>query len=290
MSFGIHAISGALGAEVVGVDPRVPLPPEMAGAIEGALVEYGVLLFRGKPMTPKGLAAFSGHFGALQPHVQRVYRDPEAPEVVVMTNQRPDGSFDETGARRGAIEDVRYGWHSDLSYDANPAKATLLHATNVPSSGGNTCFSNAFAAYSALPESTRERLRGLKALFVYGTSQRNRSLVVAAKSLDAEQRAVHPVVAAHPVSGRPAIYANPLVAFGIVDTDQDEGDVLLNELYDALDRPEFRWEHEWSVGDTLMWDNRGGTMHCGRLDYPRDELRRFIRTTVTGGPIRPFEG
>ena len=54
-----------------------------------------------------------------------------------------------------------------------------------------------------------------------------------------------------------------------------------------LDRPEFRWEHEWSVGDTLMWDNRGGTMHCGRLDYPRNELRRFLRTTVTGGPILP---
>ena len=290
MSFGIRPISGSLGAEVVGVDPRVPLPPEMVGVIEGALVEYGVLLFQGKPMTPKGLAAFSGHFGALQPHVQRVYRDPEAPEVVVMTNQRPDGSFDETGARRGAIEDVRYGWHSDLSYDANPAKATLLHATNVPSSGGNTCFSNAFAAYAALPEATRERLHGLRALFIYGASQRNRSLVVAAKSLDAEQRAVHPVVAAHPVSGRPAIYANPLVAFGIVGMDEEEGDVLLNELYDALDLPEFRWEHEWSVGDTLMWDNRGGTMHSGRLDYPRDELRRFIRTTVTGGPIRPFEG
>ena len=54
-----------------------------------------------------------------------------------------------------------------------------------------------------------------------------------------------------------------------------------------LDRPEFHWEHEWSVGDTLMWDNRGGVMHCGRLDYPRNELRRFLRTTVTGGPILP---
>ena len=204
-----------------------------------------------------------------------------------MTNQHADGSFDETGARRGAIEDVRYGWHSDLSYDPKPAKATLLHATNIPSSGGNTCFANAAAAYEALPEETRERVKGLDALFVYGTDQRNKSLVVAARTLDSEQRAVHPVVNAHAATGRAAIYANPLLTVGVVGMEQEESDRLLDELYDMLDRPEFHWEHEWSVGDTLMWDNRGGTMHCGRLDYPLGELRRFLRTTVTGGPILP---
>ena len=185
-----------------------------------------------------------------------------------MTNQHADGSFDETGARRGAIENVRNGWHSDLAYDAVPAKATLLHATNVPSSGGNTCFASAAAAYEALPEETRERARGLECLFVYGTDQRNKSLAIAAQSLDKEQRATHPVINAHAVTGRAAIYANPMSTVGIVGMEQEDADRLLDEMFDMLDRPEFRWEHEWSVGDTLMWDNRGGTMHCGRLDYP----------------------
>ena len=58
-----------------------------------------------------------------------------------------------------------------------------------------------------------------------------------------------------------------------------------DELFDWIDRPEFRWEHEWRIGDTLMWDNRGGVMHCGRLDYPHDERRRMIRTTVRGQAI-----
>ena len=287
MSVRIEPLSPAIGAEVTGVDPRRPLDAGTVADLEAAFAEHGVLLFREAPMTPPELTAFSRHFGALQPHVQRAYRHPEAPEVVVMTNQHADGSFDETGARRGAIEDVRYGWHSDLSYDPKPAKATLLHATNIPSSGGNTCFANAAAAYEALPEETRERVRGLDALFVYGTDQRNKSLVVAARTLDSEQRAVHPVVNAHAATGRAAIYANPLLTVGVVGMEQEESDRLLDELYDMLDRPEFHWEHEWSVGDTLMWDNRGGVMHCGRLDYPRNELRRFLRTTVTGGPILP---
>ena len=130
-------------------------------------------------------------------------------------------------------------------------------------------------------------MKGLDALFVYGTDQRNKSLVVAARTLDSEQRAVHPVVNAHAATGRAAIYANPLLTVGVVGMEQEESDRLLDELYDMLDRPEFHWEHEWSVGDTLMWDNRGGVMHCGRLDYPRNELRRFLRTTVTGGLILP---
>ncbi len=287
MSVRIEPLSPAIGAEVTGVDPRRPLDAGTVADLEAAFGEHGVLLFREAPMTPPELTAFSRYFGALQPHVQRAYRHPEAPEVVVMTNQHADGSFDETGARRGAIEDVRYGWHSDLSYDPKPAKATLLHATNIPSSGGNTCFANAAAAYEALPEETRERVKGLDALFVYGTDQRNKSLVVAARTLDSEQRAVHPVVNAHAATGRAAIYANPLLTVGVVGMEQEESDRLLDELYDMLDRPEFHWEHEWSVGDTLMWDNRGGVMHCGRLDYPRNELRRFLRTTVTGGPILP---
>jgi taurine dioxygenase len=65
-----------------------------------------------------------------------------------------------------------------------------------------------------------------------------------------------------------------------------ESEALLEELFDWIDRPEFRWEHEWRIGDTLMWENRGGVMHSGRLNYPRNERRIFIRTTVRGEAIK----
>jgi len=290
MSVRIEPLGGACGAEVIGVDVNRPLFGEALAVVEAAFLEHGVLLFRRQPMSANALARFSSYFGALQPHVQRAYQHPEVPEVVVMTNRRPDGSFDEVGARRGAIEDPRFGWHSDLSYDPVPAKATLLHALEVPSRGGHTCFANVERAYEYLDEGVRRRVEGLRAEFRLATTgMRNPRAAIAAGNLDEEGRksfAVHPVISAHPVTGRPAIYANPLLAVRILDVPEEESETLLEALFDAIYHPEVHWEHAWEVGDTLMWENRGGIMHSGRLDYPRDEARRFIRTTVTGEPIR----
>jgi taurine dioxygenase len=285
----IRPISPVGGAEVVGLDMRRPLAPDAVQELEQAFSQHGVLLFRKQPLTPKELTAFARHFGELQPHVQRRYQHPEAPEVVIMTNRKPDGTFDEAGARRGAIERTRDGWHSDLSYDPVPAKATLLHAVEIPSRGGNTCFANSAMAYRDLPAELKARLAGLEAEFVYGGHSRNAKTAIAASALDAQAqataRAVHPAVVVHPVTGKPAVYINPVITTRILGLPEAEGEALMEAVFDRLDRPEYRWEHQWSVGDTLMWDNLGGTLHTGRLDYPRDEARRFIRTTLRGQPV-----
>lgn len=290
----ITALGDACGAEITGVDMTRPLPPDTVAAIEAAFLEHKVLVFRRQPLTARQLADFSAHFGELQCHVQKTYRHPQVPEVVRMTNRRPDGSFDEVGAARGAAEETRNGWHSDLSFEARPAKATLLHAQAIPSSGGNTCFANVALAFRRLPEDFRQRLAGLRAEFPYGQNTRNKLTAVAAKGLSAEDRAstvaVHPVIVEHPQTGEPAIYASPYITSHILDLPDDESEAILERLYDAMEAPQVRWEHEWSVGDTLMWENRGGLMHSGRMDYPRDEARTFIRTTVRGVPTTPWRG
>lgn len=292
MAVEIRRLSEVIGAEVIGVDVARPLSEAALAAVEQAFLDHGVLLFRRQPMTPQQLVAFGRQFGVLQPHVQRAYQHPEAPEIVNMTNRKPDGSFDEVGARRGAIENLRDGWHSDLSYDPEPAKATLLHSLEVTSRGGNTCFANVARAFERMPEDLRRRVVGLRAEFPYGGHGRNKSTAMAASALDkvaqASATAIHPVINVHPVSRKPAIYVNPLMTSRILDVSPEESETLLESLFDWIDRPEFRWEHKWSVGDTLMWDNRGGVMHCGRLDYPRGEARRFIRTTVKGGPTEAY--
>jgi len=285
----IRRISDVGGAEVRGLDMRRPLDEATRRRLGQAFVEHGVLLFRAQPLTPAELTVFARHFGSLQPHVQRRYQHPEAPEVVIMTNRKADGSFDEAGARRGAIERTRDGWHSDLSYDPVPAKATLLHSVEVPSRGGNTCFANSALAYRDLPAALKAALDGREAEFVYGGNTYNKKTAIAASALDAEGRrsahAVHPAVVVHPDTGRPAIYINPVITTRIIGLPADESDAVMSAVFDHLDRPEYRWEHAWSVGDTLMWDNLGGVMHTGRLDYPLDEARRFIRTTVRGQPV-----
>ena len=292
MAVELRPMSDVGGAEVIGVNMKTPLSETEVAIVERAFLEHRVLLFREQPMTALELAAFARQLGELQPHVQRAYQHPEAPEVVNMTNRKPDGSFDEAGARRGAIENLRDGWHSDLSYDPEPAKATLLHALEVTTRGGNTCFTNVAMAFAAMPNSLKQRVIGRRVVFPYGGHTRNKSAATAASKLDGKAQelasAIHPAINVHPETGEPAIYANPLLASRILELEDDESEELLEALFDMIDREEFHWEHKWTVGDTLMWDNRGGVMHCGRLDYPRDEARRFIRTTVRGGPTETY--
>ena len=135
------------------------------------------------------------------------------------------------------------------------------------------------------------RLAGLFAEFSYGGNTRNKFTSLAANSLDKEGResttVTHPVICVHPVTRRPAIYVNPLITVRVLEMAEAESEALLAELYDRIDQPKFHWEQEWQLGDTLMWENRGGSMHCGRIDYPRDQHRQMIRTTVRGQPIEP---
>ncbi len=289
MSVTIEPLGAVGGADVRGLNLGKPVATPVAQQLNDALATHGWLRVRGQPMSASEVARFASAFGHLQPHVQRAYQHPDVPEIVMMTNRKADGSFDNAGARRGATERTRDGWHSDLTYDPVPAKATILHALEIPSSGGNTCFANAALAYAKLDEALKARVDGLRAAFVYGGHQRNASTRAAASTLDSTAqktaRAVHPVINVHPVTGVPAIYVNPLLTTHILGLDADESDALLEVLCDALDDPAIRTEHEWQVGDTLIWDNRGGVMHTGRLDYPRDEARRFMRATVTGAVL-----
>ncbi len=292
MTLRIEPLSDVCGAEVHGIDVTKPLAPEEVAAISTAFDRHKVLVFRRQPMTARQLANFSAHFGELQVHVQLAYQHPEVPEVVQMTNRKPDGSFDEVGAARGAAPNTRDGWHSDLSFERVPAKATLLHSVEIPDRGGNTCFSNTTLAYHALPEDLKQRLDGLSAEFVYGQAKRNALAAKAAEALKGaaktETVAVHPVIVRHPATGEPGIYANPYTTQRILGIPEEESEAIIERLADEMESMACRWEHVWSVGDTLMWDNRGTLMHSGRLDYPRDQARRFIRTTVRGTPLEPY--
>lgn len=292
MPLKLTELSDKGGAEVRGVDIRALPDSETVAKLEAAFERYGVLLFREQALSASQLVDFARCFGPVQPHVQRAYQHPEVPQVVMMTSVKTDGSFDEAGARRGAIENTHDGWHSDLSYDPVPAKATLLHSIELPSRGGNTCFCNARLAYESLDESFKRDLDSLQAEFVYGGNKRNKSTQIAASALDKEgqasARAIHPVINAHTATGLPGIYVNPLMTTRILGVTQTESDAMLNRLFDALDSASVRFEHQWQVGDTLLWDNRGGLLHTGRLDYPRNEARRFIRTTVSGAAIEPY--
>ena len=101
----------------------------------------------------------------------------------------------------------------------------------------------------------------------------------------------HPIICRHPVTQRPAIYANPLQTTRVLDVGDAESEDILETLFEAIHLAGTtggHWEHEWQVADTIIWENRGGVFHSGRMDYPLDERRIMIRCTIGGGPIEMY--
>jgi taurine dioxygenase len=162
-----------------------------------------------------------------------------------------------------------------------PNKAGVLHAIEIPDSGGETMFSNMCAAYETLPEKTRERLKGLTALntYEYGqTHAENKKLAQDAPT------AVHPLVRTVPESGKKALYACRLMTDRINELPASESRALLDELCDHAENPRFRYEHSWRTGDILIWDNRC-TSHA-RKDFDGSQRRLMKRVTV-GDTVPP---
>jgi taurine dioxygenase len=269
----IHAFDAPLGAEITDFDPRLPMSTESRDALDHALMRYQVLRIRGAVMSPEELWKFSKQFGVLRKHVAKSYRLNDLPEVVMMTNQDEAGNFDKTGAGRGV------GWHSDGTFEADPPRATILHAIAMPTEGGETQFVSTCKAYERLPLDLRGRVDGKMAVFRLRGRQHHTQNIVHGDDLKKLSDATHPVIRPHPRTGRKSVFANPHHTLRIVGLVDDESEALLNDLEAFCTRAEFMWQQAWKAGDTVIWDNHS-TWHRGRGNNPKDQLRKFMRTTV----------
>ena len=269
----IQPLEASLGAEVREFDPRILMSVDDLAALDHALMKHQVLRIRGDVLSPIELFEFSRQFGELRQHVAKSYRLNELPEVVMMSNQDDAGNLDKTGAGRGV------GWHSDGTFEAEPPRATILHSIATPTSGGNTQFANAYKAYDELPHDLRARVDGKMAVFRLRGRNHHTQNIVHGDDLKKLTDVVHPVIRVHPRTGRKSVFANPHHTLRIVGMDEDESGALLDELESFCTRPHLVWEQQWQAGDTIIWENHS-TWHRGRGDNPKDQLRKFMRTTV----------
>jgi taurine dioxygenase len=181
------------------------------------------------------------------------------------------------------LPDGEMFFHADLCYRETPTIGTTLFAIEVPSQGGDTLFADACRAFDALSGDRRARIESLSALHAFDSQAYDNaggsgaSLKELAKD---GRRWVHPLVAEHPETGRPILFANRLMTMEIESFDPDEGKKLLEELFDELERPEFLYQHHWEPGDLVMWDNRC-TLHARTAWDPAD-ARVLRRISVMG--------
>ena len=273
-------LEAPLGARIEGIGWQDAGKPEVATALNRALGEHLLVVVPGRPMTAPQMRDFARAFGTPRAQLLRYKRNNEVPEVSTMVSTlMADGTTDKTALRS---ED----WHTDDSYMAVPAKATLLHSMEIPSHGGRTWFCNMHSVYEALPEATKKRIDGKRAMHAYDTPRAsNRPSPRTPQEIAETPDIEHPLVRSHPDTGRKALYLNFNRLDRILGFERAESDALLDELATEARKPRHHFAHQWTVGDCVVWDNRA-TMHRVDVDYPMGERRIMQRVLIEGD--KPF--
>lgn len=263
-SMEIIPTGGALGAEIRGIDVGSPLLPSEVALLREAVLEHLLVVFREQRLTDEAHVRFSRYFGQPEPHVRpRSEADSSLREIFVVSN------VSDNGRPLGALGNGELTFHSDLSYLSRPGSLSIVHAVEVPLSGGDTQWANAYAAYDALPTDLREHALSLRAIHRHSEQAQN-----------PKTPASHPVVRTHPETKRRATYVSPQFTRSIVGLPCDEGDALLDRLLRHVTQPEFVWTHKWRAGDVVIWDNRC-TMHRREAFDPT--ARRILKRTQMFG-------
>ena len=276
------ATGSALGAEVVGVDLR-DVDDHTFGAIHQAWLDHLVLLFRGQNLSDDQLIAFSRRFGELDlaPIQETGRRFVEGyPEIYIVSN------VIENGAAIGSLGASELVWHTDMSYQQDPPKASMLYALEVPPEGGETGFVNMYDAYQALPLHSRECITGLRVKHdgTYNSGGYIRAGVTPTDDPREAPGMIHPLVCTHPETGRKCLYLGRRRNAYIEGLPLAESEALLDEIWAHATRDELTWYNNWRVGDLVLWDNRC-TMH--RRDPFDPAARRVMHRTQIKGETRP---
>lgn len=277
--FDIRPLSDALGAEIRGVDLSQPLDADTVAAITDAWHEHIVLLFRDQDIDTDRQIVFAEHFGDVGVRSRPAERRPEGADynasIMLVSNVKKDGKY------IGSLPDGEMWFHHDMCYDKAPHKGTFLYAMELPSTGGNTQFANMYAAYDKLSDDMKQRVQGKRALQIYDFA--TRETVDISDDISKYKHEIQPVTITHPVTGRRALYVNPLITARIEDMAENESRAMLDELFAFADDPSIAYEHEWRLGDLMMWDN-WCSCHA-RTDFPASERRMLRRCTVKGQPL-----
>jgi taurine dioxygenase len=281
----IEPTGAVLGATVRGIDLAQEIDAPAFARILLALGRHGVLRFPDQQLNIGDVQRFSELFGEIQGSISRK-PDPDKVEhanVGILSNLRQDGKY--IGS-----PDAGQDWHTDMSYRDVMGFVNVLYGIRIPRRNGKplggTEFSNMHAVYDALPDEIKTRLDGMTATHDFEKFWENmrQNHASTRPALTDEQRkrrpaVVHPVFLTHPITGRKVLYANPGYTIRINELPVDESDAMLEFLFDFQLEQRFRWTHDWTENDLLIWDHLG-TIHRAIADYGPDEIRLMRRCQV----------
>jgi taurine dioxygenase len=280
-SLHVEPLAGSCGAMVRGADLRSDQSAEHIEVLKNLLDRYRVIALPEQWLDLDRLEQFTEEFGGRDttPFVTGV----EGRPFVIRVIKEPDDELNFANA-----------WHSDVSYLRQPHAYTVLAAQEVPPYGGDTVWANQVLAFATLPTSVQQRVATMTAVhsagMAYGTGgyleqTADRSSMTIAPSPDAYATQAHPAVIAHPRTGEPALFVNPVYTTQLLD-DRGEPDAsLLARLVAHSTHPNLTCRLRWTAGMVAIWDNRS-TQHLAINDYS-GMRREMFRTSVRGDvPVR----
>jgi taurine dioxygenase len=250
----VRRLAGALGAEVHGPDISNASPGDIE-AIKSILLEHMVIFLPDQSPTPEAHISFGRHFGDLEGH-PNLSSDTSLPPEIFQLQASAGGVADE--------------WHTDLTFQEQPALMSILHMVECPDTGGDTMWTSLYAAYDELSDPMKTMCDGLTAL--HDALPHNRP----------EKMTIHPVVRVHPLTGKKALYVNEHFTRRIVEMNATESEAVLGYLTRWVSNPRFTVRYHWQPGTIGIWDNRC-TQHFVLNDFEGERI--IQRVTVVGDQV-----
>jgi taurine dioxygenase len=270
LDFDVRPVIDGFVARVEGVDVAA-VDDALFEALYRVFLDYPVLVFPGQKLDARQFYAFTDRFGAVVQHVLREYHHESVPGVSYITNVHADGSLDVKGYKRSRE------WHTDRSYDQRTGKTTALYALEIPAVGGHTDFADMYRACAALPADLRQALEGRIGVYRWHGRHAHSAIPLTAEQQAETPGAEHPILRRHPESGREALYVDPGNQVSILGMAPEQGEAVLQRLFQHCEQPAFQYSHPWHVGELVIWDNRC-TMHRAAGGYPPEQRRVLMRT------------
>lgn len=245
-------------------------------------LENSILIFKNLMLDHNQFERFGLLFGEFgdDPYIESMKNHPNIIEVKREANEKapPFGG----------------SWHSDWSFQENPPSATLLHSKIIPPIGGETLFLNTQKAYDDLSTSMKNKINSLEVIhsaarpyaddgFYALEKDKDRSMKIK-PSKKAKDIFLHPLVRTHPETNRKSLFINPVYTIAIDGLDDDESKLLLNELFNHMEKETYIYKHLWEPNMLVMWDNRS-VNHCAQGGY--EGYKRLLHRITLAGE-RPF--
>jgi len=252
----IKLLSGALGAEITGIDLK-DSSKENYKKINKLLLEHKVIFFRDQDISHEEHIALAENWGPLENHAYVKGLDKYPQIVRIIKTKDEKNQWGEN-------------WHTDVSYNTKPTKAVILKSVKIPPVGGDTCFSNMELAWETLDEEIKQKIKDKKAMH---SSLGAEFFIDNYKGMKGHEKInydeysnIHPILRTHPETGKKILYVNWTYTKKIIDLEKEESDIILKKIFEHQARLDLTCRFSWSENAVAIWDNRS-VLHYAIADF-----------------------